>query len=33
VRDRWSGLIYENFGLYTSFNGALATWSAIAGQA
>lgn len=32
VRGDWSGLIYSNFGLYTSFNGALATWATIAGE-
>ena len=32
VRNDWSGLIYKNFGLYSSFNGALATWATIAGQ-
>lgn len=32
VRDDWSGLIYENFGLYTSMNGALLTWATIAGD-
>jgi nucleoside phosphorylase len=32
VRDAWSSLIYEDFGLYTSFNGALATWALIAGE-
>jgi nucleoside phosphorylase len=32
VRDRWSGLVYEDFGFYTSFNGAVATWAAIAAQ-
>nr|MCU0341393.1 hypothetical protein [Spirosomataceae bacterium] len=32
VRGDWSGLIYKNFGLYTSFNGALATWATIAGE-
>jgi len=31
VRDRWSGLIYENYGLFTSFNGAIVAWAAIAG--
>ncbi|MCG8454720.1 MAG: hypothetical protein MI919_00455 [Holophagales bacterium] len=31
VRKDWSGLIYEDFGLYTSFNGALLTWATIAG--
>jgi hypothetical protein len=30
VRDGWSGQIYQGFGLYTSFNGALTTWAAIA---
>ncbi|HEX8370750.1 MAG TPA: hypothetical protein VF604_19550 [Pyrinomonadaceae bacterium] len=32
VRGDWSGLIYSNFGLYTSFNGALATWATVAGE-
>lgn len=32
VRGDWSGLIYSTFGLYTSFNGALATWATIAGE-
>jgi nucleoside phosphorylase len=32
VRDGWSGLIYQDYGFYTSFNGALTTWAAIAGQ-
>jgi hypothetical protein len=31
VRDQWSGLIYQQYGLYTSYNGALTTWAAIAG--
>ena len=31
VRKRWSGLIYETYGLYTSMNGAIATWATIAG--
>lgn len=31
IREEWSSLIYETFGLYTSFNGALTTWAAIAG--
>jgi nucleoside phosphorylase len=31
VREDWSALVYAGFGLYTSFNGALATWAAIAG--
>ena len=29
TRKNWSGEIYQNFGLYTSFNGALATWAAV----
>lgn len=29
VRDEWSSLIYETFGLYTSFNGALLTWASL----
>jgi hypothetical protein len=33
VRDRWSGLIYENYGAFTSFNGALVSWAAIAAGA
>ena len=32
IRDEWSSLIYETCGLYTSFNGALATWACIAGR-
>src|SRR5262249_13780137 len=32
VRADWSGLIYTNFGLLTSYNGALATWATIAGE-
>ncbi len=32
VRADWSGLIYNTFGTYTSFNGALATWATIAGD-
>jgi nucleoside phosphorylase len=31
IRDGWSSLIYGDFGLYSSFNGALATWAIIAG--
>ena len=31
VRKRWSGLIYENYGIYTSVNGAIATWATLAG--
>lgn len=32
VRGDWSALIYEQCGFATSFNGALATWGAIAGE-
>ncbi len=32
LRETWSGQIYENFGLYTSMNGALITWATIAGD-
>lgn len=32
VRADWSGLIYTSFGLFTSYNGALATWATIAGD-
>jgi nucleoside phosphorylase len=32
VRADWSGLIYTSFGLFTSYNGALATWATIAGE-
>lgn len=32
IRNDWSGMIYSTFGLYTSFNGALATWATIAGD-
>lgn len=32
MRGDWSGLIYTSFGLQTSYNGALATWAAIAGE-
>ncbi len=30
VRNEWSSLIYDNFGFYTSYNGALAAWATIA---
>lgn len=30
-RDKWSGRLYDEFGLYTSCNGALATWALLAG--
>src|SRR5258708_473604 len=32
VRADWSGLIYNRYGLHTSFNGALATWATIASE-
>jgi len=32
VRSDWSGAIYQNFGIYSSFNGALITWATIAGR-
>ena len=32
VRSEWSGLIYNTFGLHTSYNSALATWAVIAGE-
>lgn len=32
VREEWSSLIYETAGYYSSYNGALTTWAAIAGQ-
>lgn len=31
VREEWSSLIYQTCGLYTSYNGALATWVCIMG--
>lgn len=31
VRNEWSGAIYKEFGLLTSFNSAIVTWAAIAG--
>lgn len=30
VRDAWSSLIYDSFGIYSSMNGALATWALLA---
>lgn len=30
ARDSWSSAIYNQFGLYTSFNGALTAWATIA---
>ncbi len=32
VRSAWSAVVYEQCGFFTSFNGALATWAAIAGE-
>ncbi len=32
IRSDWSGLIYNRYGLLTSFNSALATWATIAGE-
>lgn len=32
VRNGWSGQVYEDFGLYTSYNGALTTWAALAAR-
>ena len=31
VQGNWGGIIYSEYGLYTSFNGALAAWAAVAG--
>jgi hypothetical protein len=30
VRNEWSSLIYDTFGFYTSYNGALAAWATLA---
>jgi hypothetical protein len=30
-RDAWAGAVYDAFGFYSAFNGAFATWAAIAG--
>ncbi len=32
VRNDWSGMIYTNFGLQSSYNSALTTWATIAGE-
>jgi len=32
IRSDWSGLIYNRYGMVTSFNSALATWATIAGE-
>ena len=31
VQGNWGGIIYSEYGLYTSFNGALTAWAAAAG--
>jgi hypothetical protein len=31
VRSDWSGEIYKQYGLYTSFNSAIVTWAALSG--
>lgn len=31
VQKSWSYMVYSTFGLYTSYNGALAAWAAVAG--
>jgi len=33
LQDSWAGYIYQQQGLYTSFNGALATWALLAAEA
>jgi nucleoside phosphorylase len=33
VRGAWSSMIYTDFGLFTSYNGAVATWAALAARA
>jgi hypothetical protein len=32
VQGNWGSCIYDAYGLYTSYNGALATWAILAGQ-
>ena len=32
VQRNWGSAVYEVFGFYTSYNGALATWAMLAGQ-
>lgn len=32
IQGNWGGAIYGLYGLYTSFNGALATWAIVAGE-
>jgi hypothetical protein len=29
-RFSFTGIIYSNFGIYTSFNGAILTWATVA---
>jgi len=31
VREDWSGLIYTEYGVFTSFNSSVVTWAAVAG--
>ena len=33
LQDSWAGYIYREQGLYTSYNGALATWALLAAEA
>lgn len=33
LQDSWAGYIYREQGLYTSFNGAIATWALLAAEA
>lgn len=32
VQGNWGGVLYDAYGLYTSYNGALAAWALIGGQ-
>ena len=32
VQGNWGSAIYDSYGVYTSYNGALAAWAIIAGQ-
>ncbi len=32
VQGNWGGIVYGGYGLYTSFNGALAAWASVAGS-
>jgi hypothetical protein len=32
VQGNWGSAIYDSYGLYTSYNGALAAWAVLAGQ-